>query len=129
MNIYIFLIKLILVLFLPTPIFPLVVFLTTLAATYSVHNNSFLEIVISIFRCELIRIEIGLALLWIALAWSRFILIKIQSYLENVLQPICIVKAGVCFVLYSVAIIIQFFRQKFRYSMDNEIIVCLSNLI
>lgn len=128
-NIYVFLTKLILVLFLPTPIFPLFIFLTTFAATYSIHNNSFLETIISAFRSELIRVGSSLALLWITLAWSHLILTKIQFYLENVSQLICITKAGACFFLYAVTIVVQFFIQMFHHPMDNGIIVCLSNLI
>ena len=123
-SLYLFLAKLLLILALPISILPFIIILSTFAASCSAHEDiSFLEIVSSAFRYEVARIGSGLALLWVVIQFSHFILDKIQLYLENFSQSVFFTKVAACFVLYIIVTILQFLARTFHFPKNKGMVI------
>ena len=120
-NQYVFLGKLFIILFLPTSIFPFIIILSTLTATHSNRiGDSIFEVMSSTCRCEVARIGSGLALLWVVIQLSHFILNKTRLYLENISQLIFVKRVSICFAVYMIIIILAFLKRKFYVTQKGR---------
>ena len=113
-NLYAVFTKLLLVLALPSPILPLLMTLSAVTALCSLRKPPFFQTMLSIVRNEALSIGLYLAVLQITLLASRFILSKIQGYLESLLHFISPIKIWTCFTLYIIAAVAQLSTQRFH---------------